>query len=339
MMPLSQVYQTHVTHVWTLVDARWSSAPRAPPEVMTMSRSPQPDSATSTRTPTRSTSTRRRALVLTTALLTWAGTLGAAGPAAAAGYERGPDPSTSVLDASRGPFAVSQERVYSFRVSGFGGGDIYYPTSTSEGTYGVVAVAPGYTAGRSSMAWLASRIASHGFVVINMDTNTRSDQPASRGRQLLAALDYVTGSSSVRDRVDASRQAVVGHSMGGGGTLEAATNRPTLQAAVPLTPWNLTKRWSTLQVPTLVVGAENDSVASVRTHAEPFYESFPAALPKAYLELNNASHFAPNTTNTTIGRYTVAWLKRYVDDDTRYAQFLCPAPSPSSTIEEFRTTC
>lgn len=288
--------------------------------------------------PTRPTA-RRRGLVLLTALLTSAVALTPAGPAAAAGFERGPAPSTSILDASRGPFAVSQERVSSFRVSGFGGGDIYYPTSTSEGTFGVVAVAPGYTAGRSSMAWIASRIASHGFVVINMDTNTRSDQPASRGRQLLAALDYVTNSSGVRDRIDASRQAVVGHSMGGGGSLAAAASRPSLQAAVPLTPWNLTKNWSSLQVPTLIVGAENDSVASVRTHAEPFYESLPAGLPKAYLELNNASHFAPNTTNSTIGRYTVAWLKRYVDDDTRYTQFLCPAPSPNSSIEEFRTNC
>ncbi|GIG40660.1 alpha/beta hydrolase family protein [Cellulomonas phragmiteti] len=283
---------------------------------------------------------RRRALVLATALLTWAATLApAAAPALAAGFERGPDPSTSTLDAARGPFAVAEERVYSWRASGFGGGDIYYPTTTSEGTFGVVAVAPGYTAGRSSMAWLASRIASHGFVVINIDTLTRSDQPASRGRQLLAALDHVTSSSGVRDRVDASRQAVVGHSMGGGGALEAASSRPALQAAVPLTPWNLTKRWSSLQVPTFIVGAENDSVASVRTHAEPFYESLPAALPKAYLELNNASHFAPNTTNSTIGRYTVAWLKRYVDDDLRYSQFLCPPPPPSSAIEEFRATC
>lgn len=299
---------------------------------------PSSPSARHARRPQAAT-TRRRTLALTAAALTWAATVLPASPATAAGYERGPDPSTAVLDARSGPFAVSQTSVSSWRVSGFGGGDIYYPTSTSEGTFGVVAVAPGYTAGKSSMAWLANRIASHGFVVINIDTITRGDQPASRGRQLLAALDYVTGSSTVRDRVDASRQAVVGHSMGGGGTLEAASNRPALQAAVPLTPWNLTKNWSRLQVPTLVVGAEADSIASVRTHAEPFYESMPATLPKAYLELNNATHFAPNTTNTTIGRYTVAWLKRYVDDDTRYDQFLCPPPSASSTIEEFRATC
>jgi hypothetical protein len=35
----------------------------------------------------------------------------------------------------------------------------------------------------------------------------------------------------------------------------------------------------------------------------------------------------------------VAWLKRYVDDDTRYDQFLCPGPSTGTQISDFRQTC
>ena len=254
-------------------------------------------------------------------------------------FERGPAPTTSSIQATRGSFAVSQTTVSSVSASGFGGGDIYYPTSTSVGTFGAVAIAPGFTAKRSSMAWLAPRIASQGFVVFNIDTLTTSDQPASRGRQLLAALDYLTQRSTVRSRIDVNRLAVMGHSMGGGGTLEAAKSRPTLQAAVPLTPWNTDKSWSELRVPTMVIGAENDSVASVRSHAIPFYTSLPSALDKAYLELNNASHFAPNTSNTTIASYSISWLKRFVDDDTRYEQFLCPIPRPSTTISDYRGNC
>jgi dienelactone hydrolase len=145
------------------------------------------------------------------------------------------------------------------------------------------------------MAWLAPRIASQGFVAFNIDTLTTSDQPASRGRQLLAALDHLTQRSTVRTRIDTSRLGVMGHSMGGGGTLEAADDRPALQAAIPLN--------------------------------------------KAYLELNNASHFAPNSSNTTIAKYSIAWLKRFVDDDLRYDQFLCPAPRAGTTISEYRDTC
>ena len=283
----------------------------------------------------------RRFLVTAVAALTLAtaSTVGTAGPAAAANpYERGPAPTAAALDASRGPFATSQQTVSSLGVSGFGGGVIYYPTSTSEGTFGAVAISPGFTAYWSSISWLGPRIASHGFVVIGIETNTTLDQPAQRGDQLLAALDYLTRSSSVRTRIDPNRLAVAGHSMGGGGSLEAARSRPSLQAAVPLAPWNLTKSWSTLRVPTLIIGGESDTIAPVSSHSEPFYNSIPAAAEKSYLELNNASHFFPQSTNTPTGRQAVAWLKRFVDDDTRYDQFICPGPS-GSAIEEYRSTC
>ncbi|MEV1142313.1 alpha/beta hydrolase [Micromonospora sp. NPDC049799] len=262
-----------------------------------------------------------------------------AGPALAANpYERGPAPTVALLEASRGPFATSSLSVSSWSVTGFGGGVIYYPTTTSEGTFGAIAISPGYTASWSSISWLGPRIASHGFVVIGIETNSRYDQPASRGQQLLAALDYLTQRSSVRGRIDATRLAVAGHSMGGGGSLEAASDRPSLQAAVPLAPWNLDKTWSELQVPTLIIGGESDSIAPVSSHSEPFYASIPASAEKAYLELNGASHFFPQSTNTPTARQMVAWLKRFVDDDTRYEQFLCPGPT-GLAIEEYRNTC
>ena len=65
----------------------------------------------------------------------------------------------------------------SLSASGFGGGSIYYPTSTSDGTFGAVVIAPGYTAGSSSYAALAQRVASHGFVAFAIDTNSRSTSP------------------------------------------------------------------------------------------------------------------------------------------------------------------
>ncbi|MFE2752185.1 alpha/beta hydrolase family protein [Actinosynnema sp. NPDC059335] len=279
----------------------------------------------------------RRALVIAaTAALTLSGTIAWA---AENPYERGPAPTTASIEAVRGPFATAETAVSSLSVRGFGGGTIYYPTSTAEGTFGAVAVAPGYTASQSSLSWLGPRLASQGFVVFIIDTNSRYDQPSSRGDQLLAALDYLTTSSSVRSRVDASRLGVMGHSMGGGGALEATKDRPTLQASIPLTAWNLTKTWSSVRTPTLVIGAEDDSVAPVASHSEPFYTSLPSTLDKAYLELNGASHFAPNTSNTTIAKYSIAWLKRFIDDDTRYEQFLCPAPGRSTLIEEYRDTC
>ncbi|MER6675311.1 bis(hydroxyethyl) terephthalate hydrolase [Streptomyces sp. NPDC000983] len=268
------------------------------------------------------------------------GTLAGPGAQAAANpYERGPAPTNASIEASRGSYAVSQTSVSSLLVSGFGGGTIYYPTSTADGTFGAVVISPGYTAYESSIAWLGPRLASQGFVVFTIDTLTTLDQPDSRGRQLLAALDYLTQSSSVRTRVDSSRLGVMGHSMGGGGTLEAAKSRPSLQAAIPLTPWNLDKTWPEVTTPTLIFGADGDTIASVGSHAEPFYTSLPSGTDRAYLELNGATHFTPNSSNTTIAKYSISWLKRFIDNDTRYEQFLCPLPSPSLTIEEYRGNC
>jgi dienelactone hydrolase len=260
------------------------------------------------------------------------------GVAAANPYERGPAPTVSSIEATRGPFAIAQTTVARSSVSGFGGGTVYYPTTTTAGTFGAVAISPGFTSSQSAVAWYGPRLASQGFVVITIDTLGIYDQPDSRGNQLLAALDYLTGRSSVRSRIDATRLGVMGHSMGGGGSLAASRTRPSLQAAIPLTPYHSTKNWSTVRTPTLIIGAENDSVAPVSSHSEPFYTSLPSTLDKAYLELNNASHGAPNSANVTIAKYSISWLKRFIDNDTRYEQFLCPAPT-GSAIQEYRHTC
>jgi alpha/beta superfamily hydrolase len=253
-------------------------------------------------------------------------------------FQRGPDPTSSSIEASRGTFAITQSSISSL-VPGFGGGVIYYPTSTSEGTFGAVAISPGFTARWSSLAWLGPRLASFGFVVIGIETNSVFDQPASRGTQLLAALDWAVNSSPAASRIDRNRLAVAGHSMGGGGSLSAANTRPSLQATIPLAPWHTTKSWTNMRVPTLIIGGESDTVAPVSSHSEPFYVSIPSASEKAYLELNNASHFFPQTANVPQARMMISWLKAFVDNDTRYLQFLCPGPPAGGTTEEYRNTC
>ncbi|MFC3687213.1 alpha/beta hydrolase family protein [Aquipuribacter hungaricus] len=305
---------------------------------------PGPRTADAGATRPRSTHGRSGGLVRRLAALALAAVVPLSGglPAAAVTvnpYERGPAPTVASIEATRGSFAVSTTTVSRYATTGFGGGTIYYPTSTSAGTFGGVVIAPGYTAAQSSIAWLGPRLASQGFVVFTIDTSSRYDQPASRGRQLQAAADYLTGSSTVRTRVDGSRLAVMGHSMGGGGTLEAVKANPRFQAAIPLTPWNTDKTWPEVTVPTLIIGAQNDSVASVGAHSVPFFTSIPGTTDKAYVELRGASHYAPNSANTTIARSSIAWLKRFVDDDLRYSQFLCAPPGTSLQVSDYRDSC
>lgn len=274
------------------------------------------------------------------------GTSGVTGASAAAAspdlagdnpFARGPAPTQASVEAEHGPFAVDTEKVGAG--AGFGGGTIYFPTDTSQGTFGAVAVAPGFLETEAAISWYGPRLASQGFVVITIGTNSVWDYPDARSEELLAALRYVTDSSQAKGRVDRNRLAVMGHSMGGGGTLIAARKAPTLKAAIPLAGWSPNTTFSDVQVPTFVVSAQNDLIAPDGVFSRPFYRSLPSSLDKAYLLLAGAGHLAPTKPNTTIAEYSISWLKRFVDEDTRYERFLCPLPTGDPAIATYQGTC
>jgi predicted dienelactone hydrolase len=113
--------------------------------------------------------------------------------------------------------------------------------------------------------------------VVGIETNSRFDQPTSRGSQLIAALNWAVNSSptQVRSRVDGSRRGVAGHSMGGGGTLSALSGHTgsLIKAGVPLAPWNTDKTWSEVTEPVMIVGGSADTIAPDGQHSIPFYNS------------------------------------------------------------------
>jgi dienelactone hydrolase len=250
-------------------------------------------------------------------------------------YQRGPDPTPAGVAAVTGPFATSSVTVP--RGNGFGGGVIYYPTDTSQGTFGGLAISPGLNGTWSGIAWLGPRLASQGFVVFGIETNNLNDSPTSRGTQLLAALDYLTGSSVVRDRVDATRLSVAGHSMGGGGALDAALRRPTLRAAIGNAPHLPSGSLAADQVPTLIYAMQNDTLVPP-ARLTTLYDTAPASLERYYLEVAGAGHNYIGQPSATLARTMIPWLKLFVDDDTRYRQFLCPL-ADTSGISQHRDTC
>jgi hypothetical protein len=259
-------------------------------------------------------------------------------PASAADnpYQRGPDPTIASVAASRGTFATAQVSVPTG--NGFGGGVIYYPTDTTQGTFSAVAIVPGYTATWAAEgAWMGPWLASFGFVVIGIDTNTRNDWYQARGTQLLAALDYLTQRSPVRDRVDASRTSVMGHSMGGGGALYAALQRPSLKATVGLAPAIFTENLSNERVPAMLIAGQNDGTVTPASVLNA-YNQIPAGTEKAYLELTGAGHGFPTSNNSVMMRKVIPWLKTFNDQDARYSQFLCPMVDPTG-VRTYQSTC
>ena len=263
------------------------------------------------------------------------------------GYERGPNPSLRYLDADRGPYNVRDFNVSTF-VLGFGGGTVHYPTNTT-GTMGVIAVVPGYLSFESSIEWWGPRLASHGFVVITIDTNTIYDQPNSRADQLEAALDYVIDESDsafspISGMVDPERRGVIGWSMGGGGSLKLSSDDRSIRAAIPQAPWYLGfNDFDEIVTPTFIIACEVDVVAPVIQHASPFYYDLPNSTPKAFLEINNGTHFCANSNypnEDILGRMGVAWMKRFIDYDVRYQPYICDVNYEADfSVSDFRDNC
>ncbi len=233
----------------------------------------------------------------------------------------GPDPTEASVSAD-GPFAVSTQTIASG--GGFAGGTVYSPNTA--GQYALVALCPGFTNTQSAVAPLGRRLATHGFVVVTMNTNSTFDFPASRATQIIAALNRVAALTTgpVVGKVDSSRRVASGYSMGGGGALIAAKNNPTLKAAVGFAPWSSDKNFATNRVPSAMIGGSSDTVAPPAQHATAFYNSMPNTTKKLLAIISGASHGAPtaNPAYQPGSKYQIAWIKRFADNDSRYSQFL-----------------
>lgn len=256
---------------------------------------------------------------------------------AASAIQIGPVPTKAALE-KNGPYTVKNFTI-SGLLQGHGGGTVYYPTN-APAKVGVISIVPGFLSYQSSINWWGPRLASHGFVVVTIDTNTTADQPASRSRQQLAALDQVVAlgsksSSPLYNKIDGTRTGVMGWSMGGGGSLISSKNRPSLKAAVPQAPWASLESFRYNTVPTLILACQLDVVAPIAQHAKPFYNEM-SRNPKQYLEKSGGDHFCFNNANATASLKGISWMKRFIDGDTRYTTFACSNPNAYG-YSDFRT--
>jgi len=298
------------------------------------------------RTPRRRRPVRLSFTALAAALAAITGTVLASGPASAQpaanavvahSTQRGPDPTLAMIEATRGPFATAQRSVAPG--NGFNGGVVYYPTDTSQGTWGALAIVPGYTAKcAKEEAWMGPWLSSFGFVVICIETNSPNDYDVARGQELLAALNWLTGSSPVKGEVDANRLAVLGHSMGGGGVIYATEHRPSLKAAVALAPFSPSQNLSTEKVPTLVLGGQKDPTVTP-SYLKSLYATMPAATHSLFAQIAGANHLFYTHANNVQMKLIIPWLKIFVDSDTRYEKFLCPSLPDPSKISIYQAKC
>ncbi|MEY4561633.1 MAG: hypothetical protein RLZZ618_910 [Pseudomonadota bacterium] len=256
---------------------------------------------------------------------------------AASAVEIGPAPTKAALE-KNGTYTVRNFTISGLG-NGHGGGTVYYPTN-APAKVGVISIVPGYLSYQNSINWWGPRLASHGFVVVTIDTNSIYDQPDSRSTQQLKALDQVialgnSSSSAVYNKIDGTRTGVMGWSMGGGGSLASAKTRPSIKAAAPQAPWYATENFSAVTVPSLIFACQSDTVAPINSHAVPFYNSMTRNA-KQYLERSNGAHSCFNSANATASLKGISWMKRFLDGDARYVGFACNNPNASG-FSSFKT--
>ncbi|MBT1636101.1 lipase [Clavibacter tessellarius] len=249
-------------------------------------------------------------------------------------------------------YPITRTNIPAVDGSGFGSATIFTPQNTGKAKLGAIVVAPGLKGTRSDMEWLAKDLAGEGFIVFNMDTLNRYDLPNQRSYEMLAAAKYLATDSPVKDQVDPADLGVVGYSLAGGGSLNAAVEQHGLKAAVALMPYDIpagttdpyhptaSPTYPTITTPTLIITGQTDTTAPASFMGKPAYESIPSTTAKQYLELRGADHFvARGKSNATVRDAVTNFLKAYLDGDSAAKASACTAAPISDTISDSASSC
>ncbi len=255
---------------------------------------------------------------------------------------RGPAP-TRASASKNGTYAVKSYTSGYRDGPNFASGTIWYP-SDATAPFAIVAIVPGWVSSEGDITDWGPFLASHGIVNITIGTNSPlTDLPPARKDALLDALrslreENTRALSPLFGKLDTSRQAVIGWSMGGGGALLAASENPSLKAAISLCGWG-GYDYSKNIVPTFLFASVFDVLAGGQTPG--FYSgnsnSIPATTPKGIYEVATGDHWTANNPaheSGQIGLYGLSWLKVFLEGDERYRQFFKDKPQNAS---DYRT--
>ena len=183
----------------------------------------------------------------------------------------------------------------------FSSATIYCP-STTGGSLPSIVIVGGWLCGEHVLAAWAPFFASHGIVAMTIGTpSPHLDMAAERSQALLDASKALqkendrTG-SKLFGRLDVSRRAVMGYSLGGGGAQLAALEDPALKCAIALAPHahghaSFAQKL-TDSVPMLFLVGNADEEAPAKKQALPHYNITES--PKLYFEIKNGDHFIVN---------------------------------------------
>lgn len=219
----------------------------------------------------------------------------------------------------------------------FAAATIFYPLTLSfDAPMGGVVMVPGYRASAQNYEWWGPALASLGYAVLILDTNTPTDGLADRKNALIAGVNFLkaqntNSESPLNGKFDTSRVAIMGHSMGGGATLAAASELgDEIRAVLPLSPYccepggSFSADYSGLTTPTLIVASATDDVAPPAEHARMLFDAI-GGDNKVYMEFAEGDHMivangGPDL--ATIGKFALAFLKLNLENKQNLSAFI-----------------
>jgi predicted dienelactone hydrolase len=231
----------------------------------------------------------------------------------------------------------------------------------SAGPYPTVVFAHGFALSASDYSATVERLASWGYVVVNLDFTTTNHETAAD--QLLAALDWAETAPEVAGKADVDNAGASGHSLGGKLSLLAATQDSRIKASITLdpvdggqAPQDVSGTLTTLAIPTAFVGETLDSsgfgaCAPADENFQTFYAS--AQSPSLMITVNGANHMSflddtngcftcfvckqPTLTNDQVTGPTralmVAFYERHLRGDAGYDAWLTGALAQAAYVQ------
>lgn len=236
---------------------------------------------------------------------------------------------------------------------------VFVPSGTT-GDRPLVVISPGFQMQRTQYTSYARHLATWGFVVVLTDY---ADSGFFASHQDMAddvttIIDWALAQSSLA--VDAQRIATAGHSLGGKISVFAASQDARIRAVVAWDPVDgsnpsvVPEKMTSLSIPIAVVGETTNGsgggmpCAPSAENFERFYAA--AASPSLSITVLGADHMdwvddpsctfcgfcSPGTASadlarTVTRRLDVAWLRRYLLDDTTMEPWLTTPPELASS--------
>lgn len=173
-----------------------------------------------------------------------------------------------------------------------------YPCDLAGAPLPATTLTGGFTNTKEQMVWLSEHLSSHGYAVITMTpTNTLGSPPTWKAAHLAGfaelADENARSGGPLHNRIALDQRAIMGFSMGGGGTLQAAGELGEgFATAIALAPWlgSHAPNYLNIREPVLVLGSADDTLAYASTVGS-YYESLPSDIVRAIAIYRGSDHF------------------------------------------------